>query len=211
MQLRAAALTLALALASSPGPATAQEVATPSPPPAASPAPTQHGTPAYRGFTVDMSSVGDDATVRSAVEHQIDIVADSGVRDEILAFFRAQRIVVRRGAVDRFSRQRGIEIDTRLPVQQPIALHELLHAYQAFVLADGPRNPDILGFFEEARRDGLYPPNAYVLRNPMEFFAVTGSLYLWGHVDRPPFDRATLKRQQPRYYAWLAQLFGVEK
>jgi hypothetical protein len=45
----------------------------------------------------------------------------------------------------------------------------------------------------------------------MEFFAVTGSLYLSGHVDRPPGNRETLRAAQPRYYAWLAQLFGVAK
>ena len=45
----------------------------------------------------------------------------------------------------------------------------------------------------------------------MEFFAVTGSLYLSGHVDRPPGTREALRAAQPRYYAWLAQLFGVAK
>ena len=165
----------------------------------------------YRGFTVDAAAIEGDSGARSAVQHQLDVVADCGVSADILAFFRAQRILVRPGARDRFSRGGGIEIDTHLPMQQPIVLHELLHAYHAFVLPQGARNPDIIAFYEEARSQGLYPARSYVLVNPMEFFAVTGSLYLSGHVDRPPGDRETLRARQPRYYAWLAQLFGVQK
>ncbi len=163
------------------------------------------------GETMDAAAIEGDARAHSAVEHQIDVVADCGVSAEILAFFRAQHIVVRPGARDRFVRGGGIEIDTRLPPQQPILLHELLHAYHAYVLAEGARNPDILQFYNEARSGKLYPAGSYVLVNSMEFFAVTGSLYLSGHVDRPPGNRETLRAQQPRYYAWLGKLFGVEK
>ena len=187
----------------------AEETAAPA---TASPAPTappRRGVLLYRGFTVDAAAIERDADARSAVEHQLDIVADSGVRPEILAFFRAQHMLVRPGARDHFSRDGGIEIDTRLPPQQPIVLHELLHAYHAFVLPQGARNPDVLEFYTQARNGGLYPAGSYVLRNPMEFFAVTASLYLSGHVDRPPGNRETLRAAQPRYYAWLAQLFGV--
>ncbi|HWT04789.1 MAG TPA: hypothetical protein VN224_03460 [Xanthomonadales bacterium] len=169
------------------------------------------GVLAYRGFTVDASAIERDAGARSAVERQLDIVADCGASTDILAFFRAQRMVVRRGARDRFSRDAGIEIDTRLPPQQPIVLHELLHAYHAFVLPQGARNPEVLEFYNEARNGALYPRGSYVLRNPMEFFAVTGSLYLSGHVDRPPGNREALRAAQPRYYGWLAHLFGVAK
>ena len=187
----------------------AQETAAPA---AASQAPTvppRRGVLLYRGFTVDAAAIERDADARSAVEHQLDVVADSGVRPEILAFFRAQHMLVRPGARDHFSRDGGIEIDTRLPPQQPIVLHELLHAYHAFVLPQGARNPDVLEFYNQALRGGVYPAGSYVLRNPMEFFAVTASLYLSGHVDRPPGNRETLRAAQPRYYAWLVQLFGV--
>jgi hypothetical protein len=177
-------------------------------PPTAQP---PRGVLLYRGFMVDAAAIERDADARSAVEQQLDIVADSGVSADILAFFRAQHMVVRSGARDRFSREAGIEIDTHLPPQQPIVLHELLHAYHAFVLPQGARNPDILEFYNEARNGALYPARSYVLRNPMEFFAVTGSLYLSGHVDRPPGNRETLRAAQPRYYAWLAHLFGVAK
>lgn len=178
--------------------------------PAASATPAR-GIVAYRGFTIDAAAIERDAGARAAVQHQLDVVADCGARADVLAFFRAQRIVVRPGARDHFSRNGGIEVDVRLPPQQPIVLHELLHAYHVFVLPDGPRNADVLGFYEEARKGILYPPRSYVVSNPLEFFAVTASLYLSGHVDRPPFDRDTLRSRQPRYYAWLGQLFGVEK
>ena len=207
-------LTFLLALgvfaqASAGPPIIAQETTAPA---TASPSPTApppRGVLLYRGFTVDAAAIERDANARAAVEHQLDIVADSGVRPEILAFFRAQHMLVRPGARDRFSREGGIEIDTRLPPQQPIVLHELLHAYHAFVLPQGARNPDVLEFYDQARSGGAYPAGSYVLRNPMEFFAVTASLYLSGHVDRPPGNRETLRAAQPRYYAWLAQLFGV--
>ena len=75
----------------------------------------------------------------------------------------------------------------------------------------GYRNGDILTYFDRARSNGLYPRDAYVLKDVQEFFAVTASLYLWRHVDRPPFSREKLKAAQPVYYAWLGQLFGVAK
>ncbi|HEV2740300.1 MAG TPA: hypothetical protein VGU66_17210 [Candidatus Elarobacter sp.] len=178
---------------------------------AAPPTDAPRGVLLYRGFTVDAAAIEGDAGARSAVEHQLDVVADCGVSADILTFFRSQHILVRPGARDRFSRNGGIEVDTHLPPQQPIVLHELLHAYHAFVLPQGARNPDILEFYNEARNGGLYPARSYVLVNSMEFFAVTGSLYLSGHVDRPPGNRETLRAAQPRYYAWLGHLFGVEK
>ncbi len=75
----------------------------------------------------------------------------------------------------------------------------------------GTRNQDILLYFNHAKDARLYPANEYLLRNQMEFFAVTASLYLWGHVSRVPFTRENLKNKQPYYYDWLGQLFGVRK
>jgi hypothetical protein len=205
--MRPALALLCLAVLAGGAPATAQTVAPGTPVPAP-------GVLQYRGFTVDAGAIAHDANraqEEGALEHQLDVVADSGVRDDILAFFRAQRITVQPGARDRFSARGGIEVDTRLPPQQPIVLHELLHAYHVFVLPQARNNPDVLAFYEEAKRGGLYPAGSYVLVNPLEFFAVTGSLYLSGHVDRPPGTREALRAAQPRYYAWLGQLFGVQK
>jgi hypothetical protein len=182
---------------------------------AQSPDSVADGKLSYRDFTVDVSAVQNDRSfgaIEGAVEHQLDIVADCGAKPEILAFFRSQRIAVSPTARHHFSRGTGVEVNpSRLPPQQPVVLHELLHAYQAYVLPDGPRNADILKFYGEAKTGQLYPPGAYVLSNQMEFFAVTGSLYLWGHTDVPPGTRETLRARQPAYYAWLAGLFGVQK
>jgi hypothetical protein len=87
----------------------------------------------------------------------------------------------------------------------------LLHAYHFRVLPGAAKNPDLLRFYSRAVEGQLYPPGSYVLKNVQEFFAVTGSLYLWGNVDRPPHDRATLHEKQPVYYKWLGELFGVQK
>jgi len=98
-----------------------------------------------------------------------------------------------------------------VPPEQPVVLHELLHAYHFHMLPGGFHNPDVLRYYQNAIRGQRYKPGAYVLKNPLEFFAVTASLYLWGHVDREPFTRENLREQQPIYYAWLGALFGVEK
>jgi hypothetical protein len=46
---------------------------------------------------------------------------------------------------------------------------------------------------------------------PRRSQAGKSSLYLWGNVDRPPPNRATLRDRQPVYYRWLGDLFGVQK
>ena len=84
------------------------------------------------------------------------------------------------------------------------------------VLTDFPSqqiryNTDVLRFYNRAKDDALYPEDSYVMKNVREFFAVTASLYLWGNVDRPPHNRATLREKQPIYYKWLGDLFGVQK
>jgi hypothetical protein len=173
----------------------------------------------YRGFTVDLSAVQGapnfDA-VEASVKHQLDIVADCGASPAVLAFFRSQLITLKIGQTDgggHFSAgQKGVSLDAAVQApQKPVILHELLHAYHARVLPEASQNPDIIRFYNIARQNQLYPAGEYLLKNPFEFFAVTGSLYLWGNVDRAPHNRATLHSKQPFYYKWLAQLFGVEK
>ena len=172
----------------------------------------------YRGFTVDVTVLQNNANaaaVEASVKHQIDIVADSGVKPDILKFFREQEIILKAGVAShgRFdAKAKGVSIeDTVEPPQRPIVLHELLHAYHYYVLPQGPKNPDILKFYGRAKSAKLYPANEYLMKNPFEFFAVTGSLYLWGNVDREPHTRDKLKAAQPIYYAWLGRLFGVQK
>ena len=90
---------------------------------------TDQGRFLYRGFAVDVSAVSNFASIQNSLEHQLDIVADSGVRPEIANFFHTQRITVRPGARNEFDPEIGIEINAAvMPPQKPIVLHELLHA-----------------------------------------------------------------------------------
>ena len=177
------------------------------------------GTFTYRGFAVDTSAatgVPDVRALEASLKHQIDIVADSGVSPAIMSFFKSQQIVVKPGQGDgggHFSaNSKGVTVDATVQApEKPVILHELLHAYHFRVLPGALQNPDLLRFYNNAKEGEFYPPDSYVLKNVQEFFAVTASLYLWGNVDRPPHDRATLREKQPVYYKWLGQLFGVEK
>jgi hypothetical protein len=178
---------------------------------------TTNGTLTYRGFTVEMSAVQNAwnlAAIDSSVKHQIDIVADCGAKPEILAFFRSRLITLDPkifGDGGRFN-ENGVAISSSPESpEKPILLHEFLHAYHAQVMPMGVQNPDILLYYNRARNYQLYPANEYLLTNQKEFFAVTASLYLWGHVSREPFTRDKLKAQQPIYYAWLGRQFGVQK
>jgi hypothetical protein len=171
----------------------------------------------YRGFTVDATAARSGAKTRAleaSVKHQLDIVADSGVKPEILDFFRNQVIVLKSGLGSDHGRFDGNIVmieDTVEPPQRPIILHELLHAYHAKVLPEGGQNPDVLLFYNRAKNNNLYPSDEYLLKNNREFFAVTASLYLWGNVDREPHTRENLKAKQPIYYDWLGKLFSVSK
>jgi hypothetical protein len=174
---------------------------------------------AYRGFTVDMSaaqSAPNFDAIKDSVKHQIDITADCGASPAVMSFFKSQEIKVQAGQGDGgghfSSNSKGISVDADVQApEKPVILHELLHAYHFRVLPQAGQNPDLLRFYNIAKNGELYPPDSYVLKNVREFFAVTGSLYLWGNVDRPPRTRDNLRQKQPVYYAWLGQLFGVQK
>lgn len=176
------------------------------------------GAFAYRGFTVDISAIKDSPDLtktEASLTHQLDIVADCGAKSDVLAFFRAQQIVVKPGMSDTmgwFGTDKRVLINAApMPPQEPIVLHELLHAFHRLELPDGFRDKDVLTYYVHAKEAHLYAPDSYLLKDPAEFFAVTASLYLWGHVDREPFDRETLREKQPYYYDWLGELFGVRK
>lgn len=172
----------------------------------------------YRGFSADVSALAgapDRAAILASLRHQIDIAADCGAKPEIIDFFRSQKIALLVGVGDsgKFNSNRpGVTVNAAVQApEKPIVLHELLHAYHFRSLPGGFGNPDILRFYEAATTGNLYRAGAYVTKNVQEYFAVTASLYLWGNVDRPPFNRDNLKARQPDYYAWLGQLFGTEK
>lgn len=105
--------------------------------------------PSYRGFTVDWSAARDVANfeaIEVSLKHQIDIVADCGATQQIMAFFRSQQIVVKPGQADRghfYANRRGVTVDAVVDApEKPVVLHELLHAYHWRVLPGAFRNAE---------------------------------------------------------------------
>jgi hypothetical protein len=171
------------------------------------------------GFVIDLAPIvnaQNHAEIATALEQQIDIAAGCGAKTEIATFFRNQRITAvpstGKGG-GRCTAARGVEIDTAPlpPPNNPILLHELIHALHHRYMPGGEANPDVERFYQTALQGDLYPQARYMMSNHREFFAVTGSLYLWGVIARPPFNRDNLRARQPAYYAWLGDVFGVKK
>ena len=172
----------------------------------------------HRGFVMNMSAVEHQSNIvalTAAMRHQLDIAADSGAKPEILAFFRNQKIAVlpttgHGGGL--YARARGVELDGVVPPHNnPVVLHEFMHAMHNRYLPQSSDNPDIVQFYQRAVTNQLYSKGEYLLTNKGEFFAVTASLYLWGSVAREPHNRETLRAKQPNYYKWLGDIFGVRK
>jgi len=181
-------------------------------------APT-NGRMVYRGFTIDGTAIlrsPDYAAIMASMPHQIDIASDCGLRPEVISFFQSRVIILRpglRGQFGRFDpRYPGVSIEDAVAApQKPIVLHELLHAYHWYMIPGGFQNPQIMTFYNRAKDLRRYQEGVYAVKNVQEFFATTGSLYLWGHIDRPPYSREGLKAAQPIYYKWLGDFFGVQK
>ena len=136
----------------------------------------------YRGIAVDTSAAQSQPNLKDVVaslKHQIDIVVGCGAKPEIMTFFKSKPVAVKPGQRDgggHFSSKiEGVTVDASVvPPEKPVLLHELLHAYHFRVLPGALQNPDLLRFYGIARRNELYPPDAYVLKNVQEYFAVTG-------------------------------------
>lgn len=98
----------------------------------------------------------------------------------------------------------------KMTMQEPLILHELLHAYHARMMPAGVHDAKILSYYDLAKSQQLYPADAYVVTNEREFFAVTASVFLYGKADKDPFTRAKMKEKQPDYYRYLVWLFGFD-
>lgn len=165
-----------------------------------------------------------------ALRRQFDIVADLGLSGEIQQFFRSIPFVIDtvsfadpmfRGAFAAYCAGPGckflpqgatsrIRIVPRVfAVDDPVFLHELLHAFHDQRLPEGNGNPDVDRFYQTARAEHVWPENAYTLQNPREFFAGTASAYLFGRAgSRGTVSRQIIKDRLPAYYQWLATVFG---
>ena len=95
--------------------------------------------------------------------------------------------------------------------KEAVLLHELLHAYHARLLLDGYVNKGVIGHYALAKSKDLLPKESYALKNPMEFFAVTASIFLAGKSEfHDPKSRETLKEKMPDYYKYLVGVFGFD-
>ncbi|MCJ2044918.1 hypothetical protein MKK58_10330 [Methylobacterium sp. J-078] len=172
------------------------------------------GSATYRGYRIEMARDvpnAELAKLRRAAEHQVDLVEATVLDASTKAFLRRFPVVVQTGASagSHYSGGDSVTIAVADPGDDcPILLHEYMHVYHVRMLPSGKRNPDILAFYERAREGGFYPADAYLLKNPGEFFAMTASVYLHGRLAREPFTREELRRKQPVYFGYLNRLFG---
>lgn len=170
----------------------------------------------YHGFAIDDSARQLAPDVMASLAAQLDIVDAAGMPPQVLAALKATPIIVDpdlRGNPGIFAVRGGAGAvyiqPIAFPANKPILLHELLHAYHFGTL--GLQRPEIVQAFQRARDSVLFPPqfrSSHFLENGKEFFAVTGTLYLFGDIQQPPFSCAALERLGGDYLAFLAQQFG---
>ena len=95
--------------------------------------------------------------------------------------------------------------------KEAVLLHELLHAYHARLLPDGYANKGVISYYAHAKSKDLLPKESYAMKNPMEFFAVTSSIFLAGKSEfHDPKSREALKEKMPDYYKYLVGVFGFD-
>jgi hypothetical protein len=95
--------------------------------------------------------------------------------------------------------------------EDPVLLHEFLHAYHAKLMPMGFDNLGIKAWHAEAMSKNVFPKEEYAMMNHKEFFAVTASIFLAGKESmHEPHTRAVLKEKMPKYYKFLVELFGFD-
>lgn len=95
--------------------------------------------------------------------------------------------------------------------EDPVILHELLHAYHNKLMGGGLENLGIKAMYAKAVSKNAFPKEEYAMTNPQEFFAVTASVFLAGKGTlSEPHTRAQLKEKLPKYYKFLVELFGFD-
>lgn len=166
---------------------------------------------APRDFTVDWQGGPQTPAVAASLAAQIAMVKSLHVKPEVAAFFANQIITV--DLADNTATRAGpggVFFERKpMPPENPVLLHELLHRYHLLRLPRGFRNPQVIAWYDEARAQADFPAQAYLYKNPIEFFAMVTSVALWGRAARPPYDRATVRRDYSGIYAWIVQEFGL--
>jgi hypothetical protein len=165
------------------------------------------------GFRIDRSRVNADEwpALEGRLERQIEIVISAGVPDKVQAFFRTVPIEIHpehNGNGGTYQQKKVTLPALPLPADRPVLLHELLHAYHHQVLGNAA---PIRKAYQAARKSpqlgGRYSA-AHLMDNDREYFAIVGSIFLFGRIQQPPFDCAAVASEQPEFLAFLASTFG---
>ena len=95
--------------------------------------------------------------------------------------------------------------------EEPVLLHELLHAYHGKLMPNGFDNLGVRAYHADAVSKQVFGKEDYAMKNHREFFAVTASIFLSGMKSiQEPHTRAQLKEKLPKYYKYLVDLFGFD-
>jgi hypothetical protein len=168
---------------------------------------------AYRGWSIDASLVPEERRAESlaSAKAQVDLVESLAIDPAIKDWLRTIPVALDPALTQgRAFRGRVTLKADPVPQENPVLLHECLHIFLAQRVPQGMRNPEIVGFFEAAKASGRFPPNAYMLTNSNEFFAMTASSVLWGRSERPPVRRDVVQRFMPDFYEWIVSAFGLK-
>jgi hypothetical protein len=172
------------------------------------------------GFKIDARRATDQQLkkIMPSLRKQLDIIESVGLPKGVVEFFRTVPIVLNPDTDPNSNaayEQRGgngvvnISPVAVLPGNRPIVLHELLHAFHFQVLK--PADPAIARAYNEALEKRVYPAEysqAHFLANRTEFFAVIGSLFLFGPIQQPPYNCTTTRKAQLEFIAYLNEVLG---
>jgi hypothetical protein len=176
----------------------------------------------YKGFTFDASrapSAADAASIETALQTQVDMICSVGLPTKFLDFFKTVPIeIVPLSGV--FSLEPGLYSGTEKNVQvstnlvtighKPVLLHEMLHAYHDQEIEGGFQNPTIIGLYNQAKGINAYALNSHMMSNQREFFACSGTTYLFGSTIQEPFKRGKVVNAQPELIQFFKELFGPD-
>jgi hypothetical protein len=151
---------------------------------------------------------------------QIELIESVVLPKEMLAFMKTIPIVAdpdyptgATGGQYRRKSPKGVgQVVTGLspiPAKKPVLLHEMLHAYDANKW--GNNNEIVRTAYESALSEKLYPPStvkSHFLLNRQEFFAISGTIYLFGKIQQEPFNCEILAKKQVEYIQFLGRVFG---
>lgn len=168
------------------------------------------------GFRIEDPDNALSTDARASLDEQLQIVESVGLPAPVLEALRRTPIVVDpglRGQPGVFMVQGGQGVvrvrPIVFPANKPILLHEFLHAYDYKVL--GMADERVTAAYRQVKDSSLFPPQfqaSHFLANAKEFFAVSGTLYLFGDIQQPPFRCQALEKLGPDYLAFLASQFG---